>query len=139
MPQNTPITIEDGATTPVDHVFSPVSTLNGHARFENQASSTTLVGREALSVNLKRASAQKGSQRATNATSVMLTVPVMVSGNGAQGESEMVLQHTLRATAELVVDPRATADQRKNIRVLLANALLNGAIGQAADNAENFW
>lgn len=139
MPQNSPITIKDGAATPADHVFSPVSTLNGSARFENQASSTTLVGREGLTVSLKRASAQKGSQRTTNATSVMITVPVLVDGNGSSGEVEKIVLHTLRATAEIVVDPRATADQRKNIRVLLANALLNASIGQAADNAENFW
>lgn len=139
MPQNTPIVIKDGAATPVDHTFSPVSTQNGAARFENQGSSTTLVGREAISVVTKRPSTQKGAQRSTAMTSVQLTVPVMVDGSGSQGESESILQHTLRATAEIVVDPRATAQQRKDIRVLLANALLNASIGQAADNAENFW
>lgn len=139
MPQNNPITIKDGAATPADHVFSPVATANGGSRFENQASSPMLAGREAITVGLKRPSNVKGQTRTTYETTVQLTVPVMVDGSGSQGESEKVLMHTLRGTVQIVVDPRSTTQQRKDIRVMLANALLNSTIGQAADNAESFW
>lgn len=136
MPQNNPITIKDGATTPADHVFNPVSTLNGQARFENTASSVTLAGREALTVGLKRP-APGGRQ--TFATEVSLERPKVVTGTGGSGEEVTVIQFTNRAVVTLVADPRSTAQERKDLRVLIANALLSTAIGQAADQAENFW
>lgn len=135
MPQNNPITIKDGATTPADHVFGPVSTLNGNARFENTASSLSLGHRESLTVSLKRPA--RGG-RSTYETTVQLDIPVVKSVEGASGTVD-VLQYTNRAIVQIVVDPRATSQQRKDVRVLAANALLNMSIAVAADNAENFW
>lgn len=136
MPQNTPITIKDGATTPADHVFSPVATGNGEARFENASSSTSLTGRETLVTGLKRPAP---GGRSTYETRISLEIPKVVQGVGASGEPVFVRQYANRAIVQLVVDPRASAQERKDLRTLAANALLNASIAMAADNAENFW
>lgn len=136
MPANTPITIKDGAATPVDHVFNPVATREGNSQFENQSSSLTLEGREALKIGLKRA--QPGG-RTTVESSVTLERPRMVTGTGSGGTAAEVKLFTNRAILTLVVDPRSTAQERKDLRVMAANALLNAQIGTAVDNAETFW
>lgn len=136
MPQNNPITIKDGAATPVDHVFNPVSTGNGVARFENQASSASLEGREVLSIFQKR---PQPRGRTTFENVVSLDFPKVVTGTGTGGTPAEIKIYTNRGYATFVVDPRSTAEERKNARVMLANAILNPTIAQAVDNAETFW
>lgn len=136
MPQNNPITIKDGAATPTDHVFNPVLTREGVARFENQASSTTLEGRESLQFGLKRPAP---GGRTTVENSLVLELPKVVTGSGSGGTVANVKLYTNKGIVTLVEDPRSSAQERKDLRVMLANALLNSTTAQAFDNAESFW
>jgi hypothetical protein len=134
MPQNAPFTIKDGASTPADHVFQPLKiTADNKALFVENVTGT-LLGRPQFSY------AVTGGQNGAAFKAVLqLNVPKVVTVTDGSGASKVSVVHTCIGKAEFVLPPSTSAQERKDIRVMMANAILHATIGEAIDNVESFW
>lgn len=124
MPTFGNISVNDGATTPVAHVFSPVTVDNGLARYANRAA-TTPMGQETLSI---QSIEPKGPTQAY--TSVLKGyLPVTATVNGV----ETLVRY---ASFEVRINnsQSSTVQERKNTRVLAANALLSATMASVVDD-----
>lgn len=137
MPQNTPITIKDGAATPVDHVFSPSRIdQNGVALFAKR-DGTVLIGQHELSYSA-RPQGVNGSAGTTKVT-VMLKRPAAVVATGSNGVQSTIVDFQDLGKIEMVFSTKGTLERRRDMRVMLANALLHPTLEDAIDNVEGFW
>lgn len=133
MPQNSPITIKDGKSTPADHVFAPQKIqTDGKALFAESA--TTLVGRPTLSYIVTG-----GRAGAAFKAVIQLNVPKTIELVDPSGAPKVGVEHTCIAKVELVLPPSTTVAERKDLRMMIANALTHATIGPAIDNVESFW
>lgn len=134
MPQNAPLTIKDGKSTPADHIFSPQKiTADNKAMFTENVGES-LIGRPTLSYGVT------GGANGTAFKAVLqLNIPKVVTITDGTGASKVSVVHTAIAKAEIVLPPSTSAQERKDARVLLANALLHATVGPAIDNVESFW
>jgi len=128
MPQAKTLTIKDGASTPVDHVFNPVGQTGGTMKFKSN-SGTVLASREELTVSLR-----EGQGNVAPKVSLKLTLPVEQVVDGQPTVTRQYL-----GGVDFVIAPGGTAEERKARRVLLANALLNADIAATIDNVESFF
>ena len=124
------ISINDGASTPVTHVFHPISTFPPLYR-ENQ-SGLALVGQGVIQV---QTTGDSGS--GLNKVRVVLALPALetVSAQNAQGYTAAPkVAYTNKVDATFILPNRGTAQQRKDLRVLMMNALANAQIVDSIDN-----
>lgn len=135
MPQNAQITINDGKPTPVPHVFSPqrIDPVTGIATW-NERNTDTMVGNPAISFSMRP---DNGKMR-TSKGEVKLSLP-KVALETINGVTSTKVLDTAIGKIELVIPTNTTAQERKDLRVMLSNALLNATFAQAFDNVENFW
>lgn len=135
MPQNAQITINDGKSTPVAHIFSPqrIDPATGIATW-NERNTDTMVGNPALSFSMRP---DNGKLR-TSKGEIKLTLP-KVALETINGVTSTKVLDTAIGKIELVIPTNTTAQERKDLRVMLSNALLNATFAQAFDNVENFW
>lgn len=131
MPQNGNITIEDGASTPADHVFSPTGIDGNNVASFTERTDGVLIGEPRLSVFVRPVT--KG--QTTRKVVVSLSQPK----RSTSPTGELIVEYENLAKAELTASATSSTQDRKNLRVLLANALLNTAVGTAIDNHESFW
>lgn len=134
MPNMAPITIKDGASTPADHVFSPAS-VNGEAASFQDLSPATVMGRDKLSV-VSRGASGGNSQRIT----IRLSRPVTVTATDPNtGKVSTVVDREYLGVVDLYVPKAGTTQERKDLRTLIANALLNASVGGVVDNIEWYY
>lgn len=134
MPQNSPFTITDGKATPTDHVFSPMRiTVDGKAMFVENIGDT-LVGRPRFSYVVTG-----GTNGAAYKVALQLDVPKAVTITDGSGASKVTIVHNTIGKAELILPPSTSVQERKDVRMLLANALIHATVGPAIDNVESFW
>mgnify|MGYP001025327548 CR=1 FL=1 len=132
MPANANIVIADGATTPVNHTFVPAG-LDGSvglARFVER-SDGVFVGEPKLDIIIRPVTKGQPTRKAT----VLLTAPkrvVDVDGNVTVSYEDL-------GKSEFTVSASSTTISRKNLRVMMANALLSSSVAQAIDNMETYW
>lgn len=132
MPQLNPIVINDGATTPVAHTFSP-STRNGQvAKLHEAVVGGSLAARPELTLTGKSLG-ENG--RTTELKDLVLLVPntVVETINGVPvtkvlGYDKFVISH--------ISSKFSTEQSRKNLRVMGLNLLNNAAIAAWIDKAE---
>lgn len=132
MPANSNIVIADGASTPVNHTYVPAG-LDGSvgiARFVER-SDGVFVGEPKLDVTIRPVTKGQPTRKAT----VSLSVPKRV----VNPDGSVTVSYENLGKAEFTVSATSTTAERKNLRVLLANALLNTTVAQAVDNNETFW
>lgn len=123
MPSTSPITLVVDA---VDTVFSPESVTSTHVQFQNNAVSE-IDRREILHYD------RPPGNKATVRRSVRLNKPLVRELDGKvslmQGSGK----------AEFVFPVGSTLNERKQIRELLAAAILDGASESVIDQPEWFW
>jgi hypothetical protein len=132
MPQATTITIDDRESSPVAHVFTPSGEdANGVWQFLNNAIEET-VGRESLTIGLKRGTRNRVQMR--------LTLPVMATET-INGVSNPTIVRYNRATVEFTFDENSSLQERKNTIGLTYNALAASqtAIDSVLTNVEDFY
>lgn len=135
MPANAQITVKDGAATPVDHTFAPTRIdANNIATFQERTSGIP-VGYPTITWQLRAPNA--GGQ--TYKLSGKLTVPKVINTTDSSGKAVTSVDYTNLATVEMVVSQRSSFQERKDLRVMLSNMLVNAAISASADNLESFW
>lgn len=118
MPAIGNITINDGKTTPLAHLFEPVRT-NGQLSKHANNTASILAGRETLQVEVT----EPATPTAAHRIKIKLTLPTIAVVNTVD-----TIVRT--SSAEIVVNMSqlSTLADRKDMRALLANAILNASM-----------
>lgn len=135
MPQNTTITIKDGEATPLDHVFNPTKIdSNGVATFVERVSGVP-VGMPTITWSVRAPTKASPTYKVTG----KLVMPKVVTVTGSDGKSITSVDYENLANLSFVLSERSSKQERKNIRVLISNALVNASIVPSVDDLESFW
>lgn len=113
-----PISVNNGAATPVAVVFNPENQNSGVTTFADRTSGIAL-GFRRLTVSNKFASGSAVVNRAKYA----VEVPVLQTVNGVT-----TLAYTLRANVDVILPDAATDAERKDLYAFLANGLSNALV-----------
>lgn len=116
MPALAPIVINDGATTPVAHTFGPVTSDGQKALLKERIG--VPIAFPGLSTSVRPPVAQGDIYKLT----FVLTLPQTVLVDGVTK-----VDHTLTAEVNLMMSNRSTEQNRKDLRVMVSNLLLNAA------------
>lgn len=129
------ITINDGATTPVARVFSPVRIdNNGVAKLEDRSGGTA-IGFPVLTLSLREPTkASRNYKFMAKIVLPTLEVTAPSTATGIQPAPTKAYDHL--ATCEFVLPERGTDAERKNILALLANAIQNINVQNAVKTFE---
>lgn len=128
MPQLANIVLNDGAATPVAHTFAPVTTDGKAAQLKERVGLP--IGYPGLGVTV-RPPVQQGD---IYKVSLLLTLPTTVTVDGVAK-----VDYTLTAEVNLMMSNRSTAQSRKDLRVLLANALQHATVQNVIENLEPLY
>lgn len=126
MPAIGNIAIADGKGAPVTHTFTPINTSGGKASLENR-NTTFAAGSEQLSVAVTRVPGKETSDQ----IQLELILPVVAAVNGVD-----TVVRTSKAKVVLYVSKSGSSAERKDLRVLLKNALDNALVATAVENVE---
>lgn len=126
MPAIGTITVNDGATTPIQHSFSPQTTDGRSAQLLNRTAAIPR-GYEKLETDVRLAQSATGA----NKVSLKLTLPVVQAVNGV---NTVVRQSQVEVVFYLSQD--STAQERKDARVLMANLLAHANVQTMIENVE---
>lgn len=133
MSQIASITINDGKATPVAHTFNPTQSVPPTYN-ENGVANQPVIGESTVTINLKR-----GNGDAVNRARITLRIPVLetTSGGTYSGyEAPPKVAYFNQITVEALLPNRSTPDQRKDLRVMMANALMDAQVVSAIDQLE---
>lgn len=132
--QITAITVNDGQTTPVAHVFNPIMSVPPTYR-RNGVSGQALIAQERLLLQTVMAKTQNG----VNRVQMELVVPVaeIPAGGASTGyTAPPAIAHEMRVKVEFFLHQRSELQGRKDLRVMLSNLLLNAQVVDAVDKLE---
>lgn len=126
------ITINDGAATPVAHVFIPVQTTPSAIWRDSAAAKPYRISQFQLTAVRKEGAGAKGLTRVRMA----LSLPTMGDGTSLPA-SEVDYSH--QVTIDFIMPNRGLEQERKNIRVLLANALVDAQVVSMIDALQSAY
>lgn len=112
------ITLLDGQATPASVVFAPESVTPALSSFADRATGIALAFRRLRVQNSFAAGKSK-----VNRAKLFIEYPVVSVVDGVS-----VVNHTLRATVDLILPDGATDAQRKDLYALVRNAMSNALI-----------
>lgn len=132
MPANGNIVIADGASTPVNHTFVPAGLIGplGLASFSERTDGV-FVGEPKLDITIRPVTKGQPTRKAV----VLLTQPKRTTDEAGN----VTVAYENLGKLEFTYSANSTTAERKNLRVLLANAALHSLVAQAIDNNETFW
>jgi len=135
MPSNAPISIQDAASTPVTHVFSPIGIdASGVATFKERTSGVP-IGYPALTVSMRDPVGTSPVYRGK----IQLSLPQTVTTTDTSGKAATSVDYTLVATLDIQIPVKSTLQNRKDLAKLMANALNNAQIQSVVQDLERFW
>ncbi len=127
MPTAAPIVINDGATTPVAHTFSPVQKDEKGVMWWEQTnpSPTTPIAAKKISYKQVRAIGRVKTVEGSGKVTYVIEVPTpeTLSNNSAGIVPPPTLAYREVARAEFDISERSVKQERKDIRTLLRNFL----------------
>lgn len=129
MPSLNQIVINDGASTPVAHTYSPVTTDGQLALLKEKVGLPK--GFPSLTISCRQPVNGNGLYRVR----IGLQLPTLVTG--ADGSSTVA--YTRSASLDMVIPDSTTAQERKDLRVLVANLLLNASVTSVIESPEPLW
>lgn len=123
MPSMAQLTILDGASTPVSHVYVPVGVNDGVGEFGERRASGSLIGETKVGASTRRVSSSKRDK-----SEIRFAIPKVVTEtiNGVSVDKVIGTSY-IRVLADW--DPNHTADERTAVKGTVRNAL--AATGQA--------
>lgn len=121
------IVIKDGKAVPVDHTFVPSRVSELKTTYFGPG--TTLSGRESIVIDRREA-----TQSVAGKVTIKLVTPVEIVVDG-----QSTVSHQDLASVDFVLAPKSDADERRDLRVLFANLLLNGEIADVIDNGNGIF
>lgn len=128
-----PITLPDGKATPESHVFAPKASLPTALYARDNVAGQSKVAWEKLSVKVG------SSKNDINNVAIELTIPVMeqpAGGTSSGYTAAPKVAHTMTGQIKFFMHDRTTAADRKDLRVMLMEALKNSAIIDAVEKLE---
>lgn len=130
MASNASVTINDGATTPLAHVFDPAGIADQTARYQNRAE-VLVGGRETLVATLK-------GGKTVRTIEIQLRVPYVVDETMNAVTNRKV---TSFATGKVVilVPVTWTPTQAKAFKGLLSNVISNPVFARMIEEDEFVW
>jgi hypothetical protein len=135
MPSNTSITIKDGASTPVDHVFSPTRIdANNIATFQERVSGVP-IGYPTITWSLRAPTKGSSTYKVTG----KLTQPKVIDVTDTSGKTVKTVDYVNLATVDFVFSEKSTKQERKDLRILMSNLLINATMAASSDDLESFW
>lgn len=126
MPTFTSIAINDGESTPVTHTFTPRLIENGVWEWAN--SDGVRLGDEIITGSLRETATKTKSR-----WSLVMPVTVSETINGVVRE---VYERGARVDLTFTFDESTTSQERKNLRVLLADLLADSSVISVIDDRE---
>lgn len=129
MPAMGSISVNDGAATPVAHVFAPVDATGGRAELANRSAASP-AGWETLKVDVLKPLGKSGSHQVV----LELSLPTTATVDG----SETVVR-SQKVKAFFYLSQLGTTAERKNARVLLQNALAHASVASVIENIEPIY
>lgn len=136
MPANASITVNDGAATPVAHILKPLGQVASGDEyvFQEMTDGIPLDAQLQLTIGKRAVSAKFPTVK----DNIKLSNPKVVT-QVVNGVTTSVVSWRDLATIEIVTSKSATKQEKKNLRVLLANALLSTFVASCVDDAETIW
>lgn len=134
MPAISTITINDGKSTPLAHAFAPVTTTGTIANWAERLGLATqlwpTLSNQVVITN-SRAPVPAGKAPTPNRVVWKIEVPVYKTVEGID-----VLDHFSSASVNFYFSPSATEAERKDIRALVSNLLLNANVIASIEKVE---
>lgn len=129
------ITINDGATTPVAHVFAPVNIdAAGMAKWADRSSGIAL-GFPVIT-ELVRNPTKESRNYKVSLKVVVPTLEVTSPSTSTGIQPAPTLAYNLMATIEFVLPERSTLQERKNLLAYMKNLLATGTVTSAVESFE---
>lgn len=126
MAQIANMTINDGATTPVAHVFTPIQSTPVALWRDTDAAKSYVVSQHGITLSRKQSTAANGLTR------VKLTLSLPTMGTGVSlPASEVDYSH--QVSVEFIMPNRGQKQERKNIRTFLSNLLVDAQVVDVID------
>lgn len=126
------IVINDGATTPVAHTFSPVGINSDNVAFWDDRSPAYPVGFNSLSASLRKPS--NGSATKNYKAQLKLVLPTLEVGATVPTKAYDCL-----VNIEFVMPQQASLQNRKDLLALTKNALAHATVTSMIENLENVY
>lgn len=124
MPQAANIVINDGETTPVAHTFVPSKVGDHVASFFGPG--TTLATRERITFTKREATATVAGK-----LNIKIELPVEQTVDG-----QVILGYQQMSSHDFILAPKSTKQNRKNVRVLASNVLMNSIVASMIDDQD---
>jgi hypothetical protein len=133
LPAASNVVINDGATTPVAHTFTPIGKdAKGVLNYE-QTTPTTSTPLEAKKIGYRQTRGTASGAKTNGNGKLVLTVSIpraeTLSNNSSGFIPAPTLAYELKARVELDLPERSTAQERKDLRALTLNALTSAFAG----------
>lgn len=145
MPQATAISIADGATTPVTHIFSPIGKDDKGVLWFEQTSPTptNTLGAKRIGYKQTRSTMTGASTQLTGSSKVVITlhVPTLetLGTNGAGYAAVPRVAYKEAARCEFDLAERSTKQERVDTRVLFRNLISHVLVQGAIDDLQPIY
>lgn len=131
MSQRANITLTDGASTPVNHVYNPTESVNGVLNWVDRTATAIAAGQNKLSLSQKSSTKQSPTYKMSwKLVAPTLAVTSPSTGSGIQPAPSVA--YSSLATMEFVFHERSTQQERKDIlyqmRDLIDEAILTDQV-----------
>lgn len=126
-----PITINDGAATPLAHTFNPFQS-SPDARYREASTGVALIGQGQLWITVKG-----DAKSQLNKVTLTLDLPALETATAQNASGYTAgpkVAYDNKVVATFFLPSRGTMQQRKDLRVLFMNALANAQIVDSIDN-----
>jgi len=125
----TNLTVNDGASTPVEVTFTPEMVSGGNATFRDGR-----LGVSNLMPRISNGTSLSSTSRPTNRVTHRVSLPVTKTVDGQD-----VLDFVLRAEATFVLPERATTQNRKDLLAYFVNSLNEDLIKATVIDVSPIW
>lgn len=133
-----PITLADGAATPVNHTFSPVNIdAAGVAKLADRSGGIS-VGFPVITLSVRNPSSTSKNYRVT-AKVVVPTLEVTSPSTGTGIQPAPTKAYDLFATLEFVLPERSTLLERQHLYAYVKNFLANANVSNAVQTFEAIY
>lgn len=128
------ISLPDAATTPVTHVYSPMSVKGDTGSWANQAPSLP-IGFETIGCTLTDPSGSVSVYRQNTA----MRLPVLKTTTDTGGNSVTTVDYWLEANVEFKLPARSTLQNRKDLRKLFVGLLGDAQVVSQVENLQHVY
>lgn len=129
------ITLADGQSTPVNHVFDPLKIDGDTARYRN-SDAASASGFMPLAISLRDPIPGGASQ--VYRVQVSLAVPI-VQTQTVNGITSDVVVRTGRFNGEFIIDASATQAERKDLRAFAKNLLADTVMASVLEGLQHIY